>query len=243
MWNIKYVELFKGASIMAKLLFQGHGSLRLETNKGQIIYVDPCFGEGYEKPADLILITHGHGDHTKTKLVTKKENCKIFTFKEAINKKAFSKKALKANENLKENDKQLKNLQNDGKYNNFEIDGIKVEPVAAGGNLFHSKKKCVGFLIKFDGLTVYASGDTSKIEEMENLKNENIDYALLCGDGTFNMGPEEAALVAKIINSKHNILIHMVPGGIKLYDKEKVKNWIAPNKLDLAAGKEIELKK
>ena len=38
---------------MAKLLYQGHASLRLTTNSGKVIYVDPFAGEGYEPTADL----------------------------------------------------------------------------------------------------------------------------------------------------------------------------------------------
>ena len=43
-----------------KLLYQGHGSLRITTAEGKVIYIDPYAGEGYDVPADLILVTHGH---------------------------------------------------------------------------------------------------------------------------------------------------------------------------------------
>ena len=48
---------------MAKLLYQGHASLRITTSKGKIVYIDPYAGEGYDKPADMVLITHEHYDH------------------------------------------------------------------------------------------------------------------------------------------------------------------------------------
>ena len=50
---------------MAHLLYQGHGSFRLETDAGRIIYVDPFAGQGYDLPADLILVTHDHYDHNR----------------------------------------------------------------------------------------------------------------------------------------------------------------------------------
>ncbi|MBR4667318.1 MAG: MBL fold metallo-hydrolase, partial [Butyrivibrio sp.] len=50
----------------AKLLYQGHASVRITTPEGKTIYVDPYAGEGYDVPADLILETHGHFDHTQT---------------------------------------------------------------------------------------------------------------------------------------------------------------------------------
>ncbi|SHI58867.1 Beta-lactamase superfamily domain-containing protein [Clostridium cavendishii DSM 21758] len=57
------------------------------------------------------------------------------------------------------------------------------------------------------------------IDEMKNLKDKNIDYALLPYDGQFNMGPEEMSKAAKLINAKHVIPIHGIsrkPSEIKL---------------------------
>ena len=39
-----------------RLLYQGHGSLRIVTGEGKVIYVDPYAGDGYDLPADLIRI-------------------------------------------------------------------------------------------------------------------------------------------------------------------------------------------
>ena len=67
------------------LLYQGHGSLRIQTADDKVIYVDPYAGEGYDLPADVILITHGHFDHTQTDLIkTKNEDCRTITWKEAL---------------------------------------------------------------------------------------------------------------------------------------------------------------
>lgn len=56
---------------MATLLYQGHGSLRLTTDSGKVIYIDPFAGEGYDEPADLILVTHQNHDHNCTDLPAK----------------------------------------------------------------------------------------------------------------------------------------------------------------------------
>ena len=37
----------------ARILYQGHGSLRIVTEEGKVIYIDPYAGEGYDLPADL----------------------------------------------------------------------------------------------------------------------------------------------------------------------------------------------
>ena len=39
---------------MARLLYQGHGSLRITTADGKVIYMDPYAGDGYEPAADLM---------------------------------------------------------------------------------------------------------------------------------------------------------------------------------------------
>ena len=62
---------------MAKLLYQGHGSFRLVSEKGTVVYVDPYVGEGYDLEADLVLVTHEHHDHNAVELVTLKENGRV----------------------------------------------------------------------------------------------------------------------------------------------------------------------
>lgn len=194
-----------------KLLYQGHGSLRLELNDGRIIYVDPYAGdkESYALLADIILVTHQHNDHNQTALCAKKDGCKIISNSEALV---------------------------EGKYSTFEFDGAIIEAVEAN-NKNHNPQECVGYIITADGVKIYAAGDTSKTEQMKNL--QNIDYTLLPCDGKYNMGIKEAAECAKLIGAKHNIPYHMSPG--ELFNREKAEMFDAPNRLIVAAGQEIEL--
>jgi L-ascorbate metabolism protein UlaG (beta-lactamase superfamily) len=169
---------------MPKMLFQGHGSLRLTANDGRIVYIDPYKGKGYALPADLILVTHNHADHNKIKRCAQKPSCQIITSVEALA---------------------------GGKHNNFDVGGIMIQAVEAA-NKNHDPKECVGYIITIDGVKIYASGDTSKTAQMETFLELGLDYALFPGDGFFNMGPDEAAECAKIIGAKHNSLIHLKPG-------------------------------
>ena len=41
---------------MAKILYQGHGSLRLTSDGGTVVYLDPFVGDGYDKPADFAYV-------------------------------------------------------------------------------------------------------------------------------------------------------------------------------------------
>ena len=55
---------------MAELLYQGHGSYRIVSNEGVVIYVDPYAGEGYDMPADIVIVTHEHSDHNQVGSLT-----------------------------------------------------------------------------------------------------------------------------------------------------------------------------
>ena len=196
---------------MTKLLYQGHGSYRLTSNDSRVIYVDPNAGKGYDVPADLILVTHQHSDHNKTRLCAKKPECRIISNVEALE---------------------------GGCHRSFALDGIEIQAVEAG-NKKHDPRECVGYLITLDGIKLYASGDTSKTEQMASFAELELDYAILCGDGIFNMGAEEAAECARLIGAKSNILVHMKPGF--LFSRRKAEKWTAPNKLIIEPGEEIEL--
>lgn len=60
-------------------------SLRIVTAEDKVIYIDPYAGDGYDLPADLILITHSHFDHKQTNLIEEQnEDCRIITQKDAL---------------------------------------------------------------------------------------------------------------------------------------------------------------
>ena len=62
---------------MAKLLYQGHGSYRITADDGRVLYVDPYAGEGYDKPADIVLITHDNSIAVKADRIVRLQDGKI----------------------------------------------------------------------------------------------------------------------------------------------------------------------
>lgn len=192
----------------AELTLIGHASMKIKTAEGVVIYIDPYYEGDYSEPADIILSTHEHHDHNAIDLVTRKENCTILRVADTLNP--------------------------DLTHNNFEIKGVKIEPVAAGGNQNHHPDNTNGYLLTFDGLTVYHPGDTSMIPEMEALKDRKIDYAFFPIDGVYNMGPEEATKCANMIGAKHNTPMHF-------FDADPMK-FTADNLLRMNYGETIELK-
>lgn len=195
---------------MNKLLYQGHGSFRLTLSSGEVIYIDPYAGEGYDEPADLILVTHQHPDHNQISLVPQKEACALFQNSDAI--------------------------ADDG-YVTADIAGVHIEPVQAY-NKNHDVKQCVGYLVTVGDTLLYFAGDTSKTDQMTELAGRDIDYAFLPMDGRFNMDIAEAIECAELIQAKHTVPVHMSPGS--LFDRERAEQFVTPSALIVEAGGVIE---
>jgi len=197
---------------MPKLFYQGHGSYRITAGDGRIFYVDPFVGEGYEREADVIFVTHDHHDHNQIQLVKQKPNCRIITAKESIVA---------------------------GQYQTFDLGhGVTAEAVEAyNGN--HDPHECVGFILTVDGVKIYCAGDTSMTVQMRTFAEKKLDYALFPLDGVYNMDLAEGAKCATLVGAKHNIPIHLKPG--ELFDHARAEQWEAPNKLILEPNEEIEI--
>ncbi|MHB8129848.1 MAG: MBL fold metallo-hydrolase [Mobilitalea sp.] len=196
---------------MTRLLYQGHGSFRITTQENQVIYVDPYAGEGYDLPADLILVTHQHGDHNQIGIVSKKSTCTIIQNQDALK---------------------------EGRYQNFTIGTVQIEAVPAY-NSNHDRGQTVGYIMTVDGIKVYAAADTSTTQEMKEYAALKLDYALLPIDGVYNMDPQEASVCADLIGAKHTIPIHMKAG--VLFDANLAEQFMAKNRLIVKAGEEIVL--
>ncbi|MCR5279873.1 MAG: MBL fold metallo-hydrolase [Lachnospiraceae bacterium] len=200
----------------AKLLYQGHASMRISTPEGKVIYIDPFMGDGYDEPADLILETHGHYDHTQTKLISKKnDDCGTITWKEAIK---------------------------DGVHQTFDLGYVKVEAVEAGYNKNHNAKECVGFILSFsNGATLYVTGDTSTTPQMKELADRGLDYAFFCCDGVYNMDMSEAIECANLVGARYSIPYHMIPANAGGFDATVAATFDVPDRIILAPGDELEL--
>lgn len=171
------------------IIFIGHGTLLFDYNR-QIIHIDPVFREAdYTKmpDADLILITHEHGDHLDAeaiKAVRSKETEIVLTEQCA--------EEIKGGIVMENGD--IDTVQN-----------LKIEAVPAynivhkreNGQPYHPEGTGNGYIITFADKRVYIGGDTENTPEMKSL--ENIDIAFLPMNLPYTMTPEMVADAARAI--------------------------------------------
>ncbi len=169
------------------ITFVGHGTLMF-TFGGKVIHVDPVGREADYTAlpdADLILVTHEHGDHLDPAAVAElaKEGTAIVVSSSCADRL--------------EGARTMKN----GEAGTFA--GLPVEAVPAynivhmrsEGAPYHPKGSGNGYVITFGDLRVYVAGDTENTPEMKALRD--IDVAFLPMNLPYTMTPEMAADAAK----------------------------------------------
>lgn len=167
--------------------FIGHGSLMFKLNN-TVVYVDPVRSMGNYKDlpkADMILVTHEHGDHLDPSLINdlKKESTDVLC-------NALSTPSVPGAITISPGSE-------------FTGNGVSIEAVYAynmknvrnDGTPYHPKGDGNGYVITLGGKRIYVAGDTENIPEMKELKN--IDIAFLPMNLPYTMTPAMVADAAK----------------------------------------------
>lgn len=169
-------------AVHTTLTYIGHASVKIVAKDGTELLIDPNYEEWdwkAENP-DIVIVTHGHGDHTPNYNLTMSDECTFINYKDA---------------------------HTGDSYESYDVGPYHIEAVPAG-NENHDIKYCVGYIVTVDGVSVYHAGDTSKLDSMSELADKNIDYAMYPIDGVYNMDAVEATEVAGMVGAKNNIPIH-----------------------------------
>ncbi|MBN2000105.1 MBL fold metallo-hydrolase [candidate division KSB1 bacterium] len=182
------VDTLKTSLGNLEITFIGHSSLMFTINN-LVFHIDPVSREGdYSKlpKADVILVTHEHGDHLDPALIKtlRKEKAEL-VFTETCQK------------NCGIPGRVLKN------GDSTTLHGVRIEAVPAynivhkrqGDIPFHPKGTGNGYVLTFGDKRIYVAGDTENTPEMKSLKN--IHAAFLPMNVPFTMDPEMVADAAK----------------------------------------------
>ena len=178
------------SSGIVELHFIGHGSLMFKVN-GFVIYIDPVRSSGnydFLPKADIILVTHEHGDHLDVSLIAelKKPGTLLFCNQNSLAKVSWAMA-------MKDGDRQ--------EINNIVIEAVPAYNIvneSSPGHPFHPKGVGIGYILTIGGKRFYVAGDTENTPEMKSLRN--IDVAFLPMNLPYTMTPAmvaDAALAFK----------------------------------------------
>ncbi len=222
-----------------KITYYGHACFMIEGSKK--ILIDP-FITGNPlakvKPSmlkpDILLITHGHGDHLGDTVEIAKNSkptvaciyeISLFLEKQGINCEPM----------------------NIG--GSIAVDNVKITMVPALHSSSiegsYSSEAC-GFVIEMDGKTIYHAGDTALFRDMKTIGEIfDIDVAMLPIGDRFTMNAKQAAIAVKWLKAKKVIPMHYATFPIieKSPDKfiEEVKKLSDAEVLNIKPNESIEI--
>ncbi len=189
--------------MLNKIYWLGHSSIKIKGDK--TVYIDPWKLRDSD-PADLILISHSHGDHLSPGDIKKihKDDTVIITTEDCAIQLSGDVRVVKPGDEI-------------------QVGEIKVEAVPSynTNKAFHPRQnKWVGFIITMEGSRIYYCGDTDFIPEMKEIE---ADIIIVPVGGTYTMTAEEAAEAVNLIKPGIAIPIHYgdIVGSIK--DAKKFK--------------------
>jgi L-ascorbate metabolism protein UlaG (beta-lactamase superfamily) len=205
--SLPAAEIGKGV----KITYLGHSAFKLVSPQGVVLYLDPFLKNNPMTPpalkevdkADLILPTHGHGDHLgDTVSIAQKTNAPVVAMNELgiyLTKKG------------------LKNVVRMSKGGSYTVKGIRITMVNAqhsssvveGDQIIYTGEPA-GFILRFEnGFTVYHAGDTAVMADMKifgDLYKPNL--AFLPIGSRYTMDPQEAAYACQLLRPQYVVPMH-----------------------------------
>jgi L-ascorbate metabolism protein UlaG (beta-lactamase superfamily) len=242
-----------------KITWFGHAAFRIDTPSGKVILIDPWI----ENPAntnakddlakltavDLILVTHGHFDHTgNAPDIAKKTKAKLVATFDLGN-------SLVANIGYPKDQFGFDTGGNFG--GTIEVLGGEVaitfvpaiHSSAVGDPAKASQGGAPGgFVVAIkNGPTIYHTGDTDLFGDMALIgKFAKVDVMLACIGDHFTMGPERAAEAVKLVKPKQVVPMHfatfpVLTGTVDAFGKALKKTAPATKLTEMKVGTSITL--
>ena len=175
-----------------EIFFIGHGTLMFQCND-QVIHIDPVMREA-DYPdlpdADLILVTHQHGDHLDMNAIRHllKSGTRVVMTETCM-------------EQLEDFEAELMKNGDAATIKGIEIHAIpayNLEHKRPNGQAFHPKGEGNGYILKFGDIHVLIGGDTENIPEYKELEVP-VDVAFLPMNLPYTMTPDMVADAARTL--------------------------------------------
>jgi L-ascorbate metabolism protein UlaG (beta-lactamase superfamily) len=194
-----------------KLTWLGHSTFRLETPGGKTVFIDPWImnnpkcpdADKKVKKADVLLCTHGHGDHIGDAVaVIQQHNPLVVGIFELCLWLA------------KKGSQQISPMNKGGTQT---VGNMKVTMVHAdhscgiqdGDEIIYGGEAC-GYVIEFEnGVKLYHAGDTNVFGDMAIIRELYAPEIVMLPMGDhFTMGPREAAYAINLLRPQTVIPMH-----------------------------------
>ncbi len=199
-----------------KLSWLGHGSFKIETSTGKIIYLDPWIDENpacslklHEiSRADIVCVTHGHIDHIGDSIEIVKKTGAVFIGTPELG--MFARK-----NGIPEEGGSLCPLNIGGSANFQGIKVIMANAVHTSDIMINDSDAVVGsgacsyIIMSEDDPSIYFAGDTGVFMDMQIIADLYApQIAMLPIGGKYTMGVVEAAYAAQLLKPKTFIPMH-----------------------------------
>jgi L-ascorbate metabolism protein UlaG (beta-lactamase superfamily) len=199
-----YDRTSEAADVLSGIERLLNSGIRIVYNS-KIIYIDPINTGGYSADADLILVTHSHGDHFSTGTIT--TLAKPGTLFVGPSECQTGMTAIGGAGNY--------SLVAPG--DSVNLAGFPINVVYAYNNN-HFTPTSVGYILIVNGIRVYHAGDTKRIPEMTDY---NADIAFLPLGPTYTMASvASAADAARDTGAEIVVPIHYGSGASEGKDKD-----------------------
>ena len=201
-----------------RITWLGHASVMIKATA--TVYIDPWKISKSSPRADIVLLTHDHGDHyseSDVKIISDASTRVVAPMSTKI----------------------VTDTITPGQSLAIKDVTIKAVPAYNVSKAFHPKVNAwVGYIVDIGGKKIYHTGDTDRIPEMKQI---TADLVFIPVGGTYTMDASEASEAVKDIKASIVIPIHFgdIVGSIK--DAEKFANLCACDVRILQQGESIDI--